>query len=131
MMRKVNVFCDNKLAETLVQNEFECIFTYDKNYLLDKDARAISLTMPLSEVPYISNVLFPFFDGLIPEGWLLEVALQNWNITRNDRMSILLKTGKDVTGNVTAIENSLLNDKNKMVYINFINNKILNFSYQS
>lgn len=130
-MRKVNVFCDNKLAETLVQNEFECIFTYDKNYLLDKDARAISLTMPLSEVPYISNVLFPFFDGLIPEGWLLEVALQNWNITRNDRMSILLKTGKDVTGNVTAIENSLLNDKNKMVYINFINNKILNFSYQS
>lgn len=124
-------FCDNKLAETLVQNEFGFIFTYDKNYLLDKDARAISLTMPLSEVPYISNVLFPFFDGLIPEGWLLEVALQNWNITRNDRMSILLKTGKDVAGNVTAIENSLLNDKNKMVYINFINNKCLNFSYQS
>ncbi len=129
-MRKANFF-DNKLAETLVQNDFGFIFTYDKNYLLDKDARAISLTMPLSEVPYISNVLFPFFDGLIPEGWLLEVALQNWNITRNDRMSILLKTGKDVTGNVTAIENSLLNDKNKMVYINFINNKFLNFSYQS
>ena len=129
-MRKANFF-DNKLAETLVQNEFGFIFTYDKNYLLDKDARAISLTMPLSEVPYISNVLFPFFDGLIPEGWLLEVALQNWNITRNDRMSILLKTGKDVTGNVTVIENSLLNDKNKMVYINFINNKFLNFSYQS
>lgn len=130
-MRKANVFCDNKLAETLVQNEFGFIFTYDKNYLLDKDARAISLTMPLSEVPYISNVLFPFFDGLIPEGWLLEVALQNWNITRNDRMSILLKTGKEVIGNVTAIENSLLNDENKMAYKNFINNKILNFSYQS
>ncbi|MCW3081692.1 HipA N-terminal domain-containing protein [Segetibacter sp.] len=34
----------------------------------------VSLTLPLKDQPYTSNVMFPFFDGLIPEGWLLDIA---------------------------------------------------------
>ena len=52
-----------------------------------EDALPISLTMPLQEEAYVSPVLFPFFDGLIPEGWLLDVVLRNTDISILDRMS--------------------------------------------
>ena len=43
-------------------------------------AEAISLTLPLTDKPYHDTVLFPFFDGLIPEGWLLNIAENSWKI---------------------------------------------------
>ena len=48
------------------------------------------MTLPLQEEAYTSPVLFPFFDGLIPEGWLLDVALRNTDISILDRMALLL-----------------------------------------
>ena len=41
---------------------------------------AVSLSLPLREEPYVDKRLFPFFDGLIPEGWLLEIAAQTWRL---------------------------------------------------
>lgn len=38
--------------------------------MVKTDAGEVSLTMPLSRKQYTSNILFPFFDGLIPVGWL-------------------------------------------------------------
>ena len=75
-------------------------FEYDKDYALRKDALPISNTMPITEMPYESDRLFPFFDGLIPEGWLLDVALRNTDISVLDRMSLLLLCCKDCIGRV-------------------------------
>lgn len=55
-------------------------FCYKAEYLASPSARPVSLTLPLSEAPYTSHVLFPFFDGLIPEGWLLDVALRRTSL---------------------------------------------------
>lgn len=79
-------------------------FVYLKDYLASTDAKAVSLTLPLREEPYESNVLFPFFDGLIPEGWLLDVAIRNTDISILDRMSMLLLCCKDCIGAVSIIE---------------------------
>ena len=49
------------------------------------------------------KVLFPFFDGLIPEGWLLDIAEKSWKINRRDRMSLLLACCKDCIGAVSVI----------------------------
>jgi serine/threonine-protein kinase HipA len=57
----------------------------------------------LQEEAFHSNVLFPFFDGLIPEGWLLELAGRSWKIDRRDRMSLLLACCKDCIGAVSVI----------------------------
>ena len=65
-----------------------------------KDAVAVSLTLPLREEPYETTILFPFFDGLIPEGWLLGVVCRNWKIDRNDRFGLLLSACKDCIGDV-------------------------------
>jgi len=45
--------------------------------------------MPVTEKLYVKNQLFPFFEGLIPEGWLLDIATKNWKINPNDRMGLL------------------------------------------
>lgn len=64
----------------------------------------ISLTLPLQKEAYRSPVLFPFFDGLIPEGWLLDVALRNTDISVLDRMSLLLLCCKECIGSVSVQE---------------------------
>lgn len=82
-------------------------FLYDKEYLIDPDSQPISLTLPLTDRPYTSNTLFPFFDGLIPEGWLLDVAVKVWKLNPRDRMKLLLTCCKDCIGAVSIIpENS-------------------------
>ena len=63
----------------------------------------MSLTLPLSDEPYHETVLFPFFDGLIPEGWLLNIAESSWKINQRDRMSLLLACCKDCIGAVSVI----------------------------
>lgn len=95
---------NEKLAGHLSETEEGYVFVYDGNYLDNTDSIPVSLTLPLQEKPYKQNVLFPFFDGLIPEGWLLEVAEQNWKLSRRDRMGLLLACCKDCIGAVSIIQ---------------------------
>ena len=84
----------------MTENENGYTFEYDADYLTSANAEAVSLTLPLSDKPYRDKVLFPFFDGLIPEGWLLNIAEKNWKIDTRDRMSLLLACSKDCIGAV-------------------------------
>ena len=99
-MKQAKVFFQENFAGILTEDENGYTFTYNVDYLQKKDAKAVSLTLPLSEKPYNSQVLFPFFDGLIPEGWLLDIAVQSWKINSRDRMSLLLACCKDCIGAV-------------------------------
>ena len=99
-MKKAVVYLRDIKAGILTEDENGYLFEYDTDYLLSDDAEAISLTLPLSDKPYRDKVLFPFFDGLIPEGWLLDIAEKNWKIDTRDRMSLLLACCKDCIGAV-------------------------------
>lgn len=101
-MKKAKIYMHKKWAGTLIENEDGFHFKYEKDYLKDKKAEPISLTLPLTEKEYSSSILFPFFDGLIPEGWLLDIAEKNWKLNIRDRMSILLVTCKDCIGAVSV-----------------------------
>ena len=92
-----------KAAGILKETDEGYEFLYDTEYLYDAEARPVSLTLPLTKKPYKSPVLFPFFDGLIPEGWLLDVALRNTDISELDRFSLLLLCCKDCIGAVSVI----------------------------
>lgn len=102
-MKRAKVYLYDRLAGRLLEDENGFTFTYDADYLNLPDAMAISLTLPLTENPYRSTVLFPFFDGLIPEGWLLDIAERSWKINQRDRMSLLLACCKDCIGAVSVI----------------------------
>ena len=76
------------------------MFQYDDIYLKSEHAVSVSLTMPLEKKEYMSTVLFPFFDGLIPEGWLLNVVSRNWKVDSKDRFGLLLAACRDCIGDV-------------------------------
>ena len=103
-MRKAVITVDNQLAGWLTQDKQGYHFVYDKAYLSTERAKPVSLTLPLREAVYDSRVLFPFFDGLIPEGWLLDIAEKNWKLNPRDRMGLLLACCKDCIGSVGVEE---------------------------
>ncbi len=99
-MKQAIVFLRNIKAGILSEDENGYSFQYVASFLTSDKAEAISLTLPLSDKPFQDKVLFPFFDGLIPEGWLLDIAEKNWKINVRDRMALLLACCKDCIGAV-------------------------------
>ena len=100
-MRKAKVYMYKHWAGILTEDEDGYHFQYQKTYLERPEAEPISLTMPLQSDLFNSMVLFPFFDGLIPEGWLLSIAEKNWKLDSRDRMGLLLQTCHDCIGAVS------------------------------
>jgi serine/threonine-protein kinase HipA len=105
MNRSGKVFYKDFYCGVIYENEHGYFFQYDENYLLEKEAKAVSLTLPLKESVYHSKTLFAFFDGLIPEGWLLDIAERNWKINYRDRMGLLLTCCNDCIGAVSVRRN--------------------------
>lgn len=94
----------DQLTGTLTEDENGFHFEYDPSYLQSDLAEPISLTLPLTDKAYTSKVMLPFFDGLIPEGWLLDIVQKNWKLDPRDRMEVLLKTCHDCIGAVSIEE---------------------------
>lgn len=104
-MKKGYVFYDNLLCGSIMQTDDNLfVFEYTDSWFNDKNTKPVSLTLTKRQKRYESNILFPFFDGLIPEGYLLEVALKIYNISLNDRMSLLLKTCHNPIGIISVRE---------------------------
>lgn len=104
-MKRAKVYMHDKLAGLLTEDAEGFRFTYDVGYLQSDEPEPVSLTLPLQADAFESAMMFPFFDGLIPEGWLLEIAQRNWKLNPRDRMELLLHTCHDCIGAV-SIENA-------------------------
>ncbi len=103
-MRKANIFYKDILAGVLTEtDDGEYIFKYSDDYVTNHQEQFIAFTMPVKSEPYVSNRLFPFFDGLIPEGWLLNIASKNWKINLNDKMGLLLACCQNCIGAVSVV----------------------------
>ncbi len=87
------------LTET---DDGEYLFQYHADYVSAYPNQFITFSMPVSNQEYRDKRLFPFFEGLIPEGWLLEIASENWKINRNDRMGLLLACCRNCIGAVSV-----------------------------
>jgi serine/threonine-protein kinase HipA len=98
MSRKAEVYLYNRLAGILTEDETGYDFRYLDSYLQSENAIPVSRLLPLQSESFHDRTLFPFFDGLIPEGWLLEIAEQNWKLDPGDRMGLLLACCRDCIG---------------------------------
>ena len=108
-MKRAKVFLNDVFAGTLTENDMGYEFRYAPDYLKSDNAVAVSLTLPLTDQPYRDKVLFPLFDGLIPEGWLLDIAEQSWKISARDRFSLLLACCRDCIGNISVVPTPMEN----------------------
>lgn len=98
-MRQAIVFVHGNRAGILTEiNANEYYFEYDENY----QGAAVSLTMPVNHRKYGFKSFPPFFEGLLPEGIMLEGLLRIAKIDKTDYFSQLLATGNDLVGAVTV-----------------------------
>ncbi len=104
MTRAGKVYFKDTAAGEVWQDDSGYGFRYYPAYLQDRAARPVSVALPLREEPYLSDTMIPFFDGLIPEGWLLDITVKNWKLNPNDRMGLLLTVCRDCIGAVSVEE---------------------------
>jgi len=88
------------ILRELDSGEYE--FVYDELYIQNYPDLFITFKMPVTSLPCRSKRLFPFFDGLIPEGWLLKIASESWRINEKDRMGLLLACCQNAIGAVSV-----------------------------
>jgi serine/threonine-protein kinase HipA len=100
-MRKAQILINGIAAgilEELENGKYK--FTYKNEY----KGQPASLTMPVAKTIYEFNEFPPFFEGLLPEGVMLEALLHKYKLDKNDYFGQLLKVGQDVVGIVTIEE---------------------------
>ena len=100
MRRQGTVYFKGIPAGIVWQDEDGYGFSYHPAYLA-RAKEPVSFTLPLREQPFLSKTMIPFFDGLIPEGWLLDITVRNWKLDPGDRMQLLLTACKDCIGAVS------------------------------
>lgn len=101
--RNAFVYYNGAKAGVLQKNSAGYVFEYDTAYVLTPGARPVSLALPLNKGRFESSKLFPFFEGLLPEGWLLNITSKTLKIDKNDKFELLLHIGKDTIGAVSIV----------------------------
>lgn len=101
-MRRAKVLVHDIPAGFLeeVERERHYRFTYLESY----DGPPVSLEMPVEGKIYDYDGFPPFFDGLLPEGVMLEALLKKSKLDRRDYFSQLLVVGQDLVGCTTVEE---------------------------
>jgi serine/threonine-protein kinase HipA len=100
-MRQGKVYYKDNFCGIITEtDDGDFVFQYDDLYVQMFPNDFITFTMPVTKKPFKEKRLFSFFDGLIPEGWLLNIASENWKINKNDRMGLLLSCCQNCIGAV-------------------------------
>jgi len=100
-VKRIEILVNNIPAGVLTKiTEEKYRFEYYKNYSGDP----VSLTIPVRYEPYEYSQFPPYFEGLLPEGTMLEALLRNLKIDRKDSFAQLCAVGGDMIGTTTARE---------------------------
>ena len=99
-MRKASVYMQDELAGFLTESTDRANYTFE--YIEDYEGLPISLTMPVEKKSFSYNTFPPFFDGVLPEGIMLDGMLRQLKIDKRDYFSQLLAVGEDLVGAVTV-----------------------------
>lgn len=101
--RRARVLFDDEVVGRLEETDSGVIFTYDFEWLAREDAQPVSLALPLTDEPYVSEGPHPFFLGLLPEGWLLGVQAEALKLPADDAFGLLLQLCRDCVGCVRLL----------------------------
>lgn len=100
--RKADVFVQGLHAGTL--EELDRGRRYRFTYLEGYSGPSVSLTMPVEKRIHEFTGFPPFFEGLLPEGEMLENLLRQNKIDSRDYFSQLIAVGREMVGAVAVVE---------------------------
>ena len=99
-MRRAAVRVMGESAGSLEEREAgRFVFRYLETYC----GPPVSLSMPVSRREHAFDRFPPFFEGLLPEGEMLDGLLRRRKLDRDDLFAQLLAVGEDVVGAVTVV----------------------------
>ena len=101
-MRRARVFVNGQPAGVL--EEFKRGEEYVFRYFDEYEGEPVSLTMPVEQHEHKFDTFPPFFDGVLPEGVMLDGLLRIAKIDRDDFFTQLITVGRDLVGAVTVEE---------------------------
>lgn len=101
-MRKVDVYFNDTKAGVLTEHNPANGYTFEYSCeYAQSDMPSISASLPKREEAYESDLLFPFFSNMIPEGANRGVICRKLRIDEKDYFGILLAmANKDFIGAV-------------------------------
>ena len=99
-MKRAKVFVSGILAGYLVEREKNK--NYEFTYLEEYGGPSISLTIPINKKVYCFDRFPPFFEGFLPEGFMLDALLRKAKLDKNDRFEQLMRVGGELVGNITV-----------------------------
>lgn len=101
--RAAEVRINGERAGVLEESGSRTRFTYDRAWCERPAATPVSLTLPITPSPFEQSGLHPFFENLLPEGWLLEISTTALKISKDDIFGLLLATCADCIGDVEIV----------------------------
>ena len=101
--RQAIVRLDGQPVGILLEAGRQITFRYDAEWLANSKAVPVSLTLPLTDKPYVTDGLHPFFENLLPEGWLLDLTTTSLKISKDDAFGLLIATCSDCIGAVEIL----------------------------
>ncbi|MCQ2063293.1 MAG: HipA N-terminal domain-containing protein [Fibrobacter sp.] len=100
--RRARVFYNDILAGYLIQYKGRYAFLYDADYAASKNP-SIALDMPKRKRLFRAPYLFPYFQGLLPEGANKSFYCSRLGVLQSDKFALLLKlSGHETIGAVTV-----------------------------
>jgi len=101
-MRRAYIYMHGVPAAVLEETKLNKEYRFQ--YLDEYEGPPVSLTIPVNRTVYLYDCFPPFFDGLLPEGDMLEGLLRQSKIDRNDLFGQLTAVGREMVGAVTVKE---------------------------
>jgi serine/threonine-protein kinase HipA len=100
MNRRGRVFFDGELAGWIEETERGMAFRYTESWATSAERPAIARTLPKQVEAFEWSGPAPFFTGLLPEGWLHRIAIDELKIAADDWLGQLLHLCRDSIGAV-------------------------------
>ncbi|HVE44088.1 MAG TPA: type II toxin-antitoxin system HipA family toxin [Gammaproteobacteria bacterium] len=84
-------------------------FRYEQSWLDRPGARPISLSLPLIKEPFVGDIVYHFFDNLLPDNSQIRARIQaKFHVTTDQPFDLLAAIGKDCVGAIQMISDKTL-----------------------
>ncbi len=107
--RVLNVLMNGILIGRLEKTPTSVLrFFYDEAWLKTEGARPVSLSLPLAGKQFSGDVVYNFFDNLLPDNQQIRARIQaKFHIATNQPFDLLASIGRDCVGAIQIVEDEI------------------------
>lgn len=92
-------------------------FIYDQEWLSTPGSRPLSLSLPLNAKTYEGDIVYNFFDNLLPDNQQIRARIQTkFHVATTQPFDLLASIGRDCVGAIQIIEGELPTNKMEITF---------------